>query len=91
MFSQVQDYLELIRDQILSQVKSLTRRPTRSLSVGAHKERRDLVDFKTNQNAFISFFNLILDNYIRVRYAFIAIDEIWMYLLEMCYPLVQLS
>ena len=50
--------------------------------------RRELVDFKTNQNAFITFFNLILDNYMRVRYAYLAIDEIWMYLLELCFPTV---
>jgi len=78
----------LIREQILSQVKSLTKRPARSLSVGADKVRRELVDFKTNQNAFITFFNLILDNYMRVRYAYLAIDEIWMYLLELCFPTV---
>jgi hypothetical protein len=46
------------------------RKPTRSLSAGASKEHRDLVNFKSNQESFIAIYNLILDNYIRIRHAF---------------------
>ncbi len=83
---QVQDYLDLIREQILSQLKILQRKPTRSLSAGSNKLQRDLVPFKSNQNAYIQLYNLILDNYLRVRSAYQQMDEMWLYILEICYP-----
>lgn len=83
---QIQDYLELIKEQILIQIKLLVKKPTRSLSAGASKDRRDLIPFKSNQNAFITVYNLILDNYIRIRFAFQSMDEVWLYLIESCYP-----
>lgn len=89
MLAQVQDYMELIREQILSSIKCIVRKPSRSLSAGALKEMRDLVPFERNKNAYISIYNLILDNYIRVRFAFQALDEVWLYLLERCYPQME--
>jgi hypothetical protein len=67
-------------------VQQLVKRPTRSLSVGATKERRELRDFKQNQNAYITVFNLILDSYIRVRHAYQELDELWLYILQYAYP-----
>ena len=90
MLAQVQDYLELIQDQIVSQVHQLVRKPTRSLSAGATRERRELKDFKHHQNAYITVFNLILDSYIRVRHAFQELDELWLYLLQYAYPSQEL-
>lgn len=86
MLSQVQDYMELIKEQILSSIKCIVRKPSRSLSAGSSKEMRDLVPFERNKNAYISIYNLILDNYIRVRSAFLALDEVWLFMLERCYP-----
>lgn len=90
ILTQVQDYIDLIKDQILQQIKTLViRRPTRSLSAGAVNTPRDLVSFKSNQNAFISIYNLILDSYIRIRFAFQALDEVWLFLLERCFPMLE--
>lgn len=86
VLTQVQEYLELIREQILAQIKQVVRKPTRSLSAGASKEHRDLVNFKSHQDAYISIYNLILDNYIRIRHAFQSMDEVWLFLIEKCYP-----
>lgn len=81
----------MIREQILFQItKLLTRRPQRSLSAGAQKRYRELCSFRQNYNLYITLYNLILDNYIRVRSAFQAMDEIFLFLIETCYP-TQLS
>ena len=90
ILGQVQDYFDLIQEQITGQIKQLVRKPTRSLSAGAAKERRELREFKSNQNSFITVFNLILDSYIRVRHAYQNMDEIWLYLLEYAYPKQEL-
>lgn len=73
----------------MNQVKTVVRKLTRSLSVGAQKENRELIPYKSNQNAFISVYNLILDSYIRIRFAFQALDELWLFLLERCFPSIE--
>ena len=74
----------------MNQVQLLVKKPSRSLSAGATKERRELRDFKRNQNSYITVFNLILDSYIRVRYAYQELDEIWLYLLQYAFPQQEL-
>lgn len=59
------------------------------MSAGAAQERRDLKDFKSNQNTYIKVFNLILDSYIRVRNAFLEMDELWLYLVQYSYSETQ--
>lgn len=75
----------------MTQIKCVVRRPTRSLSAGANKEHRELVSFKSNQDVYIQIYNLLLDNYIRIRHAFMAMDELWLYLLEKCFPEMEKS
>jgi hypothetical protein len=51
MKMQIKSYLQLIKEQIINQIKGcLLKRPTRSLSVGAVIAPRHLVEFKVNQN-----------------------------------------
>lgn len=86
MYYQVQDYLEAIQKQVTTQVRKLVKKPTRSLSAGGQKVQRELISFANNQEAYIRVFNHVLDSYIRVRSAFQAMDELWIFLLEYAYP-----
>ena len=66
----------------------MTKRPSRSLSVGAHRERRELLNFCLNQKAFLDVHYFIVDHYMRIKFAYLALDEIWLYLLQRSYPQV---
>ena len=84
---QARDYLELIKEQIIDEMqRKVIKRIGRSLSAGACRRTRELLPFKANQSAYIQLYNLILDNYIRVRSAFQHLDEVFLFILETCFP-----
>ena len=64
----------------------MLKKPSRSLSAGAKKSFRELMPFKQNTSLYITLYNLILDNYIRVRSAFQAMYEVFLFIVEVCYP-----
>ena len=37
----------------------------------------------------ISISMSLLDSYIRIRFAFQALDELWLFLLERCFPSIE--
>lgn len=78
-------HLELASLKIKGALEPLVRRPRRSLSVGNEIPKKHLQSFASHQSEYIHCLYTILDCYSHLKHTYTALDELWMFLLELCY------